>query len=52
MNTSVKYMLYTAFKNLNEAAGDTLNGTEIESIKKSLENIELISSTVTTAKGW
>lgn len=41
MNTSVKYMLYTAFKNLNEAAGDTLNGTEIESIKDTVNKFAI-----------
>lgn len=37
-------MLYTAFKNLNEVAGDTLNGTGIESIKDTVNTFAITAA--------
>ena len=49
MNSSTKGMLFLAFKNLNDAAGDFLNGTKIESIKDTVNTFAISAAVLGAA---
>lgn len=49
MSGTTNHMLYMAFKNLNEAAGDLLNGTKIESIKDTVNNFAISAAVLGAA---